>query len=366
MHVSKTDKDRLSKWSIYNLISIARPKNMCGHIIMMKVTILLWLTLTGCVGDFSGAGANEFLKTKILQFDGSFHVNNQGRFTYITLVAIDKDSDLKFFDLIPNDLRRLTLKNSKINLQESAYEGNFKGLEFLVFRNCDLGVSTLSPDDFCGLEGVTFDATEITEDLLGKFSSSNLKKIVLVDSPETLDRALGAIAEIHSLEEIILANNRKISGRGVNQFASLPKLQRLSFRNSDLSGLDLSDFKCNTSLEHLDLNDSNIDSKTVNSLSHFSRLRVLALGDTRISDDCVKAIRCLKSLEVINLTGTAITADSLKAIGQMPSLKQLMVSNAVIQEVYMPEWTKDLDLSGKQTAVLTRTKEGDKNKVPNK
>ena len=202
----------------------------------------------------------------------------------------------------PDDIQYLNL--TYLNQEEElVHIKHLTGLLGINLQNTwisDVGMAHLS--GFANLSELKIDATYITNDGLAHLSSlGNLKKLSLKDINGVSDAGLKHLAELTSLEALILPYT--ISGNGLAYLENLTKLKELELQNANITDTGLVHLKKLSSLETLDLSGTRISHEGLIHLIPLTKLKTLDLYGTRITinDRGLAHLNKLTALELLIL-----------------------------------------------------------------
>ncbi|KAH8613091.1 hypothetical protein ERJ75_000826000 [Trypanosoma vivax] len=158
------------------------------------------------------------------------------------------------------------------------------------------------------------------EDLVGLRASKTLKRLVIGQCINVTD--VSHVAEIATLEELVVHPPREIRVVGVGPLGRLPRLRKLDVDRASLSETDVRELGASGSIEELELSAVN----SLIDLSHLSRstsLLVLGVGGLKCSVCGVGAVCGLPRLREFSLCHVRVNEDPVQTVGPSASLVKL-------------------------------------------
>lgn len=190
----------------------------------------------------------------------------------LSLLALLDPDDIQYLDL--------TYLNKEEELVHIKHLTGLLGLNLQNTWITDVGIAHLS--GFSNLSELKIDATYITNNGLASLSNlGNLKKLSLKDINGVSDNGLKYLAELTSLEALILPYT--ISDNGLAYLKNLTKLKELELQNASITDAGLVHLKKLSSLETLDLSGTRISHEGLIHLIAITKLKTLDLYGTRIT-----------------------------------------------------------------------------------
>lgn len=208
----------------------------------------------------------------------------------LSLLALLDPDDIQYLDL--------TYLNKEEELVHIKHLTGLWGINLQNTWITDVGMAHLS--GFSNLSELKIDATYITNGGLAHLSNfANLRKLSLKDINGVSDAGLEHLAELTSLEALILPYT--ISDTGLAYLNNLAKLKELELQNANITDAGLVHLKRLKSLEILDLSGNRISHEGLFHLIHLTKLKTLDLYGTQITvnDRGLSHLNKLTALELL-------------------------------------------------------------------
>jgi hypothetical protein len=159
---------------------------------------------------------------------------------------------------------------------------------------------------------------------------AGLKKLPLVgavevfDASKCSDKGFAALKDLPHLHKLVV-EKAELGALAAGAIGACKELRHLSLTSCGVDDADLAALKNLTRLEHLALAENpRITDRGMATVKGFDRLRVLYLSKTSISDKGLADLKPLDGLRTLSVRGTKVTSDAAeKFADEMPNLRKV-------------------------------------------
>ncbi len=159
-----------------------------------------------------------------------------------------------------------------------------------------------------------------------------LRKIDLRRISAVVDVDLDGVAQIDTLESLVLRGRHALPGDALRQLIQNPGLAEIDLANTSITDEDLDILSNTPQLKSLDLSFTSIRNASLSRIKTCQSLRILALVATHVGDEGAKQLADLARLEDLNLSGTNITDDGVAYLAELSTLKHLTLDHLSISD----------------------------------
>jgi Leucine-rich repeat (LRR) protein len=179
------------------------------------------------------------------------------------------------------------------------------------------------------LEELTLDVKPSKEAKEQIGSVSSLRHLSLIDVGIT-NEDLAALKGLSKLEILWLSGNKSITDDGLQELASLTKLNNVDLSYTGINGQGLRHLSGLSELIVLNLERTQCTDETTETVGQMTSLEYLYLSGTKITDDGLKNLKSLNKIGTLWLQGLPITDAGLETLKELPNLRSLWFAEAKV------------------------------------